>query len=109
MEALDVISEVFGSLANVVDRMAVSIGGIVGLDPRTCRQLCRFGIVGVFVFSAYVVVMGFCVSVLLLHPGVAAIPAFVASTSVSYFGNAYWSFEAGVTSRNLIRFMGVVL
>jgi putative flippase GtrA len=89
------------------ERLGMTILGMLGVSATTARQIIRFCMVGVFSIGTYVAVMWLMVTVLGVSIVMGSIFAFFIGTSVSYAGNALWSFDARPSPRNATRFVVV--
>lgn len=90
------------------EELGVAFLGLLGVSTTTARQIVRFCVVGVFSVGTYVAVMSLMVDVLGTSIVIGSIFAFIIGTSVSYAGNAVWSFDARPSTRNATRFFVVV-
>jgi putative flippase GtrA len=89
------------------EELGIRILGSLGISQVTSRQLIRFVLVGLFAALVYVAIMalvvdGFGGGVLL-----AAFLAFVIGTTVSFLGNAVWSFDASPTAGRALWFFTI--
>lgn len=88
-----------------LEALGLLLLGLVGISAPTARQIVRFCVVGAFSVGTYVAVMSLMVAVLGTSIVIGSIFAFIIGTSVSYAGNALWSFDATPSPRNATRFL----
>lgn len=81
--------------------------GPLGFSATTRRQIIRFCVVGAFSVGTYVAVMSLLVVTFKTSIVTGSVFAFVIGTSVSYVGNALWSFDARPSPGNATRFLAV--
>lgn len=68
------------------------------------KQFMRYGLVGAISTTIHVVAAFFFLNIVGVTLLMANVGAFFTAISVSYFGNALWSFEAGGEVRSMGRF-----
>ena len=90
-----------------LEGLGLAILGRLGFSAGTARQLTRFCVVGVFSVGTYVAVMWLMVGGLGTTIVMGSIFAFFVGTSLSYAGNALWSFEARPSPGNATLFIAV--
>ena len=90
-----------------LERLGVRILGWLGFPATLARQIIRFVIVGGCAATTYVSIMALFVDGLGGRVLWGAFFAFVIATSVSFLGNALWSFGARVTPGKAAKFFTV--
>ena len=95
------------SLWSGAERFGVCLLGLAGISIITSKQLIRFGVVGICAATTYVAAMATMVGSFEQSIVLSTACAFIIGTSVSYTGNALWSFNAKLSRGNAFRFFAV--
>jgi putative flippase GtrA len=90
-----------------LEALCIRMLGWAGLSETTARQLIRFVLVGLVAAAVYVAVMWLVVDKLGGRVLRGAFFAFVIATSVSFLGNALWSFDSRPTANKAAWFFAI--